>query len=294
MRYLDEHDAIRGALDRRAAVHYQFTHGIVLAGLGRFDEAIARFEESLSAEQDGDMEQAVTSMMQLSIADESTGRSAEALGAYKKYHALQVKMAEAAVQRRARYAALHFENEKLRAQAVAEQHRAHCLESTNRDLARAALEDGLTKLSNRRHLAAAMFEILVSGERYAIAMIDVDHFKHINDTFSQATGDAVLSRIGALLGQCCRERDLPVRYGGEEFAILMRGADPNEARNICDRVKTAIEQHDWRTLLAGSAVTVSIGAASWTEASTPGDALGLADSRLYRAKAAGRNRVVDK
>lgn len=121
-----------------------------------------------------------------------------------------------------------------------------------------------------------------------------DHFKHINDTFSQATGDAVLSRIGALLRQCCRERDLPVRYGGEEFAILMRGADPNEARNICDRVKTAIEQHDWRTLLAGSAVTVSIGAASWTEASTPGDALGLADSRLYRAKAAGRNRVVDK
>jgi tetratricopeptide (TPR) repeat protein len=102
MRYPDEHDALPGALDRRAAVHYQFTHGIVLAGLGRFDEAIARFEESLSAEQDGDMEQAVTSMMQLSIADESTGRSAEALGAYKKYQALQLKMAEAAVQRRAR------------------------------------------------------------------------------------------------------------------------------------------------------------------------------------------------
>jgi diguanylate cyclase (GGDEF)-like protein len=290
---LEEHDAIPGTLDRRAAVHYQFTHGIVLAGLGRFDEAIARFKESLSAEQDGDIEQAVTSMLHLSKAYESAGRFAEALAAYKKYHILQMKMAEEAVQRRARYAALRIENEKLRALAAAEQHRARNLESANLDLARAVLEDDLTKLSNRRHLELALFEILVSGERYAIALLDVDHFKQINDTFSHATGDAVLRQIGTLIRQCCREHDLPVRYGGEEFAILMRGADQADARKICDRVKTMIESHDWRSLMPKGGVTVSIGAASWIEASSPNNALALADTRLYRAKAEGRNRVVD-
>jgi diguanylate cyclase (GGDEF)-like protein len=297
---LAEHDAIPGTLDDRAAVHYQFTSGIVLAGLGRFDEAIAEFQASLSAEANGDIEQAVTSMLHISKAYESAGRFAEALGAYKKYHALQVRMAEEEVQRRARYTALRFENEKLRALASAEQSRAQTLESANNDLAREAdrlarvvHEDDLTKLSNRRHLEAAMFEILVSGERYAIAMLDVDSFKQINDTFSHAAGDEVLRQIGALIRQCCREHDLPVRYGGEEFAILMRGADQRDARKICDRVKTAIELHDWSALLAGGGVTVSIGAASWNEASTPNNVLILADRRLYSAKAAGRNRVVD-
>jgi diguanylate cyclase (GGDEF)-like protein len=293
MRTLQEHDSIAGALDRRAAVHYQFTHGVVLAGLGRFDEAIARFQESLSAEQDGDIEQAVTSMLQLSIAFESAGRFAEALTAYKKYHALQGKLAEVAVQRRARYAALGFENKKLREQVAAEQHRARSLESENHDLAQAVLQDDLTKLSNRRHLEAALFEILASGERYAIAMVDVDHFKTINDTFSHAAGDAVLRRIGVLLRQCCREHDLPARSGGDEFTILMRGADHHEAGKICHRVKAEIEQYDWRTMLAGAAVTVSIGVATWSEANSPTDALSLADKRLYRAKSAGRNLVVD-
>jgi diguanylate cyclase (GGDEF)-like protein len=292
MRYLEEHDSIPGALDSRAAVHYQFTRGIVLAGRGRFDEAIARFQESLSAERNGDIEQAVTSMFHLSKAYESAGRFAEALGVYKKFHALQMKLAEEAVQRRARYAALRFENEKLREQAASEQHRARSLESENHDLARAVLEDDLTKLSNRRHLEAALFEILVSGEHYAIAMLDVDHFKQINDTFSHAAGDAVLRRIGTLIRQCCRAHDLPVRYGGEEFAILMRGAEAEDARNICDRVRSGIEKYDWRTLLAGRTVTVSIGTATWSETNSPGDALALADKRLYRAKAKGRNRVV--
>jgi len=300
LRRLAEHDAIGGPLDRRAAVHYQYTHGMVLAALGRFDEAIARFTESLSAEQDGDIEQAVTSMLNLSQAYEAAGRFAEALAAYKQYHALQAKMAEEAVQRRAKYAALRFENEKLRALAAAEQNRAKSLESENQDLAREAdrlsqviLEDDLTKLSNRRHLEAALFELLVSGEHYAIAMLDVDNFKQINDAYSHAAGDAVLRQIGTLIRQCCREQDLAVRYGGEEFTILMRGADQAVARKICQRVNSAIADFDWQDLLPGFGVTMSIGTASWSEAASPSHVLDLADWRLYRAKAEGRNRVVE-
>lgn len=300
LRRLAEHDEISGPLDPRAAVHYQFTHGIVLARLGRYDEAIARFTESLSAARNGDMEQAVTSMLHLSQAYEAAGRYAEALAAYKQYHAWQVRMAEEAVLRRAKYAALRFENEKLRALALAEQNRAKSLENKNQDLVREAdrlsqaiLEDDLTKLSNRRHLEAALFELLVSGENYAIAMLDVDNFKQINDVYSHAAGDEVLRQIGALIRQCCREQDLAVRYGGEEFTILMRGADQVVARKICDRVKSAIADFDWGRLLPGFGVTMSIGTASWSEAASPEKVLDLADWRLYRAKAEGRNRVVE-
>jgi diguanylate cyclase (GGDEF)-like protein len=293
LRCLEEHDSLEGALDRRAEVHYHFTHGIVLASLGRYEEAIARFQQSLSAERDGDIEQTVTSLLQLSQAYEAAGRFAEALTTYKQYHAWQVKLAEEAVQRRAKYAALRFENEKLKALAAAEQHRAKNLESVNQDLTRAMLEDDLTKLSNRRHLEAALFELLVSGEHYAIAMLDVDNFKQINDAFSHAVGDAVLRQIGALLRLCCREQDLAVRYGGEEFTILLRGADAAIARKICDRAKSLIEDFDWRAVLPEGSVTVSIGTAAWAEASSPSNVLALADWRLYRAKAEGRNRVVD-
>jgi diguanylate cyclase (GGDEF)-like protein len=298
---LREHDEIPGSLDRRAVVHYQFTNGIVLAGLGRLEEAIEFFRQSLSAAQDGDIEQAVTSMLHLSQAYEAAGRFAEALAAYKQYHAWQVKMTEEAVQRRAKYAALRFENEKLRALAQAEQHRAQNLESENQDLSREAhrlsramLEDDLTKLSNRRHLETALFEFLVSGEPYAIAMLDVDHFKQINDAFSHAVGDEVLRQVAGLIRQCCREHDLPVRYGGEEFTILFRGAEQGVAKKICERLRVMIERHGWGALLAGGGVTVSIGAASWREAKNPAQALAIADWRLYRAKAEGRNCVVDE
>jgi len=299
--YLAEHDLIPGALDNRASVHYNFTHGLVLAGLGRFDEAITRFQQCLVAERDGDIEQAVTSMMHISKAYESAGRFAEALSAYKKYHALQVKLAEQEVQRRARYIALRFENEKLRALAAAEQHRAQNLETANLDLARqtdrlsrAVLEDTLTELSNRRHLERALSEMQVSGELYAIAMLDVDHFKQINDNFSHAAGDGVLRQVAKLIRECCRDGDLPVRYGGEEFAILMRGTEQADARKICGRIKSIIEHHDWRPLLDNARVTVSIGTASGSETCSPEETLALADQRLYRAKSEGRNRVVDQ
>jgi len=292
LRRLEEHDEIEGTLDRRAAVHYQFTNGIVQAALGQHEAAIAHFQQSLSAQQHGDIEQAVTSMLHLSQAYEAAGRFAEALAAYKQYHAWQVQMAEEAVQRRAKYAALRFENEKLRALAEAEQHRAKNLETENLGLSRAMLEDDLTKLSNRRHLEAALFELLVSGEHYAIAMLDVDHFKQINDSYSHAAGDAVLRQIAALIRQCCREQDLPVRYGGEEFTILFRGADATIARKICDRIKTVIQDHNFAPVVPHGHVTISIGTASWSEATSPSQALAIADWRLYRAKAEGRNRVI--
>ncbi len=300
-RYLAAHDSATGTLGARAASQYRFTEGLVLAGLGRLDEAIARFQESLATEEDGDIEQAVFSCLHLARAYEAAGRFAQALAAQKKYHALYVRQAEEAVQRRARISALGQENDRLRSEADAAQHRAARLETQNLDLrreterlSRRVLEDSLTQLANRRRLEDALFEVLVSGEPFSIAMIDVDHFKQINDGFSHVTGDAVLRVVGALIRQSCRPSDLPARYGGEEFAILMRGDGHVELPMVCERLRMAIYAHDWRSLLNIGRVTVSIGTATWEEAESPSSVLAVADRRLYLAKEKGRNRIISQ
>ncbi len=296
---LNAHDALGGTPGPRATVHYQYTRGLVLLGMGLFEEAIAYLEQSLSTESTGDIEQAVQTCQQLALAFEWAGRYQEALHAYKRFHDMYVRMAEQAVQRRAHLAAVGFENHKLRAEAEAQQRRMQVLEveklnllqETER-LSRTVLEDSLTNLPNRRRLEHALCEAVTSAERYVIAMIDVDHFKQVNDTYSHLSGDEVLRHIAHILRACCRPQDVPARYGGEEFAVLVRDADPAIGRAICERMRAEIENHDWLASLGIPGVTISIGAASSDEADTPNHVLLIADKRLYVAKAGGRNRVV--
>ena len=299
-RYLDAHDATGGEIGRRAEAHYQFTRGYVLSARGAFDAAIERFKASLAAEQDGDLEQAILSAEHLAKAYEAVGRYQDALESHKKFHALYAKIAEFGVQRRAGIAAIRFETEKLRRQAMAAQHRAMSLESQNLDLlqeaerlSRSILEDSLTQLPNRRRLEALLSEALGRGEPYSIAMLDVDHFKVINDTNSHVMGDRVLREIGAILRQTCRQHDVPTRYGGEEFAIFIHNIQSGAATKLCERLRAAIAGHDWQAQLQIAPVTVSIGIASWYEADSPEAVLEVADKRLYIAKSLGRNRVVD-
>ncbi len=291
IRYLDAHDATGGEIGRRAEAHYQFTRGYVLSARGAFDAAIERFKASLATEQDGDLEQAILGAQHLAKAYEAAGRYQDALESHKKFHALYVKIAEAGVQRRAGIAAIGFETEKLRRQAMAAQHRAMSLESEN--LSRSVLEDSLTQLPNRRRLEAVLSEAIGRSEPYSIAMIDVDHFKMINDANSHVMGDRVLREIGAILRHTCRQNDVPTRYGGEEFAIFIQGIQSAAATKLCERLRAAIAGHDWQAQLQIAPVTVSIGTASWFEADSPEAVLEVADKRLYIAKALGRNRVVD-
>ncbi|OYV36378.1 MAG: hypothetical protein B7Z80_15730 [Rhodospirillales bacterium 20-64-7] len=294
------HNALPGALDARALVQYRFTSGLVLLGLGQFDAAIAAFEASLSTEQDGDIEQAVVTLEHLARAFEAAGRYQDALTAHRRFHALYVRMAEQAVQRRASVAALGLENDQLRAQAAEEQRRAAELEAEKlrlmreaEQLSRTVMQDGLTLLANRRRLEQALQEALADGGHYVLAMLDIDNFKRINDTHSHLAGDDVLRKVASILRSHCRENDLPARYGGEEFAVLLRVADRAAGKTVCDRILDAIGTHDWRGELRIPAVTISIGMASSTEGATPRDLLAIADQRLYQAKAQGRNRVVD-
>ena len=157
-------------------------------------------------------------------------------------------------------------------------------------------EDSLTGLSNRRELdrfLAAEFERAVRARRpLTVALADLDYFKKINDLYSHAVGDEVLREVAQILRAGCRSIDMVGRYGGEEFLLVLPEAGIEDAMQICERLRAAIESHDWSGNGAGLRVTMSFGLAALVDEPTHERLLAVADQRLYAAKEAGRNRIV--
>ncbi|WP_336027089.1 diguanylate cyclase [Geodermatophilus sp. FMUSA9-8] len=163
-----------------------------------------------------------------------------------------------------------------------------------------SLRDPLTGLYNRRHVDEELPRLLAApataDELVVVALLDLDHFKRVNDTCSHAVGDEVLRTVAGLL----QDTALPgatsfaARLGGEEFVLVLAGTDADRAAAHLEDVRRAVAAHPWAPLTGELPVTISVGAASTAEVidRTPAQLLGLADARLYRAKRAGRDRVV--
>jgi diguanylate cyclase (GGDEF)-like protein len=165
----------------------------------------------------------------------------------------------------------------------------HAVEELNRELVRTARIDTVTGIGNRRALDEAILSL--AGTRLAAVLLDLDHFKAFNDRNGHLAGDEALARVGAILRQAVRRQDLVFRYGGEEFLILVPGADRESAAALAERVRLAVQDDStvgpWHlTVSAGVAV------ADRFSASSPLGLLRRADAALYGAKRAGRNRVV--
>jgi diguanylate cyclase (GGDEF)-like protein/PAS domain S-box-containing protein len=169
------------------------------------------------------------------------------------------------------------------------------LEAARAQLEKLSREDALTGIANRREfdlrLALEHERSVRHGRPLALAMLDLDRFKNVNDLFGHAIGDQVLRQVAAVLCRQCRTIDLPARYGGEEFVVALPDTGLLEAQALCERIRIAIQQHDWSTIQPGLALTVSIGVAVRTPADTPQQLVEHADQAMYRAKDAGRNRV---
>lgn len=169
------------------------------------------------------------------------------------------------------------------------------------ELQKALLEltvtDGLTSLKNRRAFEQELIDAYEHGRRYdralAIAIIDLDHFKNINDTFGHQAGDAVLRSVAQVLDHGTRQSDFVARIGGEEFAIILPETELEEAVRFAEKIRTTLENSTIRTGDVAHHVTVSIGIAAMPHSSVrSGEELyHAADQALYRAKARGRNRV---
>jgi diguanylate cyclase (GGDEF)-like protein len=180
-----------------------------------------------------------------------------------------------------------------RAETLAADHAA--LTRTAKVLVEVSQQDPLTGLLNRRGLDARIGALVSSADLndapMAVAVIDVDRFKRINDSFSHTVGDAVLRRVAAVIREHCRQDDLPVRYGGDEFLLVLAGADLVAGGKVLERLKAAIDAYPWHAEARGLVVTLSIGLAARARGAAMAQAIAAADEALYKAKAGGRDRI---
>jgi diguanylate cyclase (GGDEF)-like protein len=169
------------------------------------------------------------------------------------------------------------------------------------DIALARIEtlvniDELTGLDNRRSLFMSLIDQIALHDRadmpLCVAVLDVDHFKNVNDTFGHAVGDRVLQAFAKRAQFSARSSDRLYRYGGEEFVLVLPHTVSRESVAPLDRIRLYVAETDWTEVAPDLRVTVTIGATQYRSGETVEQLLQRADAALYRGKAAGRNRVV--
>jgi len=165
----------------------------------------------------------------------------------------------------------------------------------HRRLADMALIDGLTGVANRHSFSMGFTQALAharrKGETMSVLMIDIDHFKAINDRFGHLAGDRILQDFVVLVKHRIRGLDILCRWGGEEFLVLLQGADLEGAGRVAEQLRAEIETGRFGERNGPAQVTISVGVAQYREGDREVDITERADRALYRAKARGRNRV---
>ncbi|MFA3792856.1 GGDEF domain-containing protein [Aliiglaciecola sp. SL4] len=157
-----------------------------------------------------------------------------------------------------------------------------------------ALYDALTGLCNRRYFDSEI-NTKLNLDKCCLALIDIDHFKKINDNYGHQMGDLVLKAVAKKIQSCCREQAQAFRYGGEEFAVIMPGVEQSRARQMADVMRRQIEKinvKDRRTGESLGDITVSIGVAQLESNKDSAHFIESADKLMYEAKRLGRNRVM--
>lgn len=170
----------------------------------------------------------------------------------------------------------------------------------NRTLSEVSSRDALTGLYNRwfviEKIDSEMNRAMRHGSPMSLIMLDIDHFKRVNDTWGHGAGDQVLQAIGKLLRESCRVYDVPGRYGGEEFCIVLPETKPGNTGVVAERIRSRLEETELPCGETSISVTASIGIAGMdlpemNELLSPAALIDRADRALYSAKNRGRNRV---
>ncbi len=161
---------------------------------------------------------------------------------------------------------------------------------------RLATTDDLTGLYTRRYLMSMLSNQKALSERkdsdFVILFADLDHFKHVNDSFGHYTGDIVLKNFADIIRTSIREIDYGSRFGGEEFVVLLVNTDIEQSKKIAERIRYGIEHFNFSDIAPGLSVTVSIGMANYKQYKSIQETLMTADNRMYKAKDQGRNKIV--
>ena len=316
--FLEAHTLAQATGHMFGVVDALLSLGRLAAAQGRTAEARERLEAALAGAHHHKLKQPACECHDaLATLHEHCGEYVEALAHHRRFHALerevlmqsserQLKAVEtryqlAAAQREAEIHRLrHVEladvnaelaqvNKSLRA---ADEQKTRLLEQ----LERQTYEDSLTGLGNRRLLDKRLGDEFDRAVRHArplaVALLDIDHFKRINDRYSHAVGDAALKELARLLTASIRHTDLVVRMGGEEFVLVLVETDAGAAAQICEKLRAGIAAHAWERVHEGLALTASIGYCADTNVAGAERMLAIADRNLYVAKDSGRNCVV--
>lgn len=265
--------------------------------LSMLEQALALARECLDREGTEDCLRA------LSDAHKLQGNAAQALAYFEAYHLSVVTAAKRAMQDKLMAHRIKFEVAQARHATELAHLRsvelARALEEveTQRQLAQAlARSDSLTGLANRRSLEERLSDDFRRSNRYlrplSVCLIDIDHFKRVNDGFSHDVGDEVLRRLAILVVEHIRAQDYFARYGGEEFVLVMPETPAVGALSLCERLRKMVEQYDWSVIAPGLAVTISGGICDDTSLPGHEKMLSVCDSRLYQAKRQGRNQMI--
>lgn len=162
------------------------------------------------------------------------------------------------------------------------------MEATSKTLEKLSFEDPLTGLANRRRFSDLVPEMLRQGQALSrppfVALIDIDQFKQVNDKFSHFVGDQVLQCIAQILKSHLREGDMPARLAGDEFVLAFAHADALDAKQVCERIRAAVQSFDWASIQSGLRVTISIGFAQAQPGDTVETLTHRADMAMYSEK----------
>ena len=171
------------------------------------------------------------------------------------------------------------------------------LKEKNTLLEKLAVTDELTGLNNRRHFFESTHSQMALGLRHhfkiACLLMDIDHFKKINDTYGHMAGDEVLRKMGSLLKACKRDGEELARFGGEEFVMCLFNTDSESAVLAAERFRRLVGEHDFSSVAQGLKVTLSIGVAVWPQGRVTSidELVRAADKALYKSKSLGRDMV---
>jgi len=276
---LEEARFLPGEVTASRRVIILHMNGLLVSAGGDREDAVQLLQHALdTAVASNDLCVGEQIAKELSASLEACGRFRDALKSYQQFFAL--------------YTRRSAEKSQLRARMLSEQQEVRELQTRAARFEQLAGEDALTGLANRRQLNQFLTDLCQNNKSYGLAIIDVDHFKVINDTLTHLVGDEVLCAVGLLLGSVAREGDCIGRFGGEEFLLVAPSASPLDGPVLCERLRIVVADASWQHIDSRLSVTVSIGYAFCSQSSDPTAEIALADRRMYEAKRQGRNRVI--
>lgn len=284
--------------NRRVATTVYLDLGLMQQERGEYPEAERYLLQALNLCQEmGLKEDQSRAHLGLSQLYESWQRFSEALQHHKMYHNLVSQFRNEAIAKRAQAFAIKLDLERAKHQAELHRLRSEELAERNRhledhsaQLSEKAYQDGLTGLRNRHFLNEWLVLQNQNAEPLGLMVIDIDHFKRINDRWGHLLGDEVLRRVSQTVQRCSRNSDWAVRYGGEELVLLLPHTELDACTRVAERIRMEVEQSPWLELAPSLQVTISVGIACGP-AHQGQRLLQQADAALYQAKHQGRNQV---